>query len=430
MKKIRLLSAVLALVAAPSCAFAGNILSIGIGAAPNDGTGDPLRTAMTKTMAAVNGLGNCFSGTLPPSSLMTLQCWWDTSAAPATLRYLDGTQWVAAGTLNQTTHVFSPQGGMTVGGDLTGTLPNPVVAPGAITSSKMAVGAAATNVGSLSGDLSGTLPGSVVIGANKVTFAKMAQVPAQTIACNPSGATNNMSACSVSASISLSGTTLNTAAMTGDVTSAAGSFGTTVAKIAGVAVTTPTGTGAVVLGTAPTVVSPSVSGGTFSGPTITTPTVTGGAFNGSPSIATPVIAGITSGAAAAAGKIGEVVSVSVASGSAVALVNGVSKDITTMTITAGYWLCSGAVGYSPSGSVTTFASSASIGTVANTGATADSGAPYGGLSSSSAASSSSTGLGAGLFNVSATTTLHLVTGSAFSGGGISAYGQMSCFRMH
>jgi hypothetical protein len=91
----------------PSCAFAGNILIIGIGASPNDATGDPLRTAMTKIMIAVNGLAGCFNGPSEPASSMPFQCWFDTSATPPTLRFYDGTQWVGAATLNQSTHVFA-----------------------------------------------------------------------------------------------------------------------------------------------------------------------------------------------------------------------------------------------------------------------------------------------------------------------------------
>jgi polygalacturonase len=60
-----------------------------------------------------------------------------------------------------------------LGGDLTGTLPNPTVASAAVTSAKMASGAAATNVGSLGGDLTGTLP-NPTIAAGAVTNTKMA----------------------------------------------------------------------------------------------------------------------------------------------------------------------------------------------------------------------------------------------------------------
>jgi hypothetical protein len=144
----------------PTCVYAGNVLNIGVGSSPNDNTGDPLRTALQKTMTAVNGLASCFNGAAAPASMMTYQCWFDTSTTPATLRYFDGTTWVAAGTLNQSTHAFQPGG--SVGGDLTGSLPNPTINALAITNSKMAVGAAAANIGTLSGDFSGTLPAPAI----------------------------------------------------------------------------------------------------------------------------------------------------------------------------------------------------------------------------------------------------------------------------
>ena len=136
----------------------GNVLTVNIGSAPNDTTGDPLRTAMTKIMTAVNGVAGSFNSATAPTSVMPFQSWFDTSSAPATLRFFDGTSWVAAGTLNQSTHVFAPTLGGTVGGDLIGSLPNPTIAALAVTNAKMAAGSAAANVGALSGDLTGTLP--------------------------------------------------------------------------------------------------------------------------------------------------------------------------------------------------------------------------------------------------------------------------------
>jgi hypothetical protein len=67
-----------------------------------------------------------------------------------------------------------------LGGDLSGTLPNPTIALLAVTAAKMAAGAAATNVGALGNDLAGsTLPNPTIANAS-VTSAKMASGAAAT----------------------------------------------------------------------------------------------------------------------------------------------------------------------------------------------------------------------------------------------------------
>lgn len=95
--------------------------------------------------------------------------------------------------------------GLSVGGVLGGTLPNPTMASGAAATNvgtlggvlggtlpnpTMAAGAASTNVGSVGGDLTGTLPNPTV-GTNKVTNAKSAQMAAVTLKGNPTNATAN-----------------------------------------------------------------------------------------------------------------------------------------------------------------------------------------------------------------------------------------------
>jgi|GEM_PF-4084321 hypothetical protein len=69
-------------------------------------------------------------------------------------------------------------------------------------------------------------------------------------------------------------------ALTGDVTSSAGTVATTVSKIQGTSVSTPTGTGAVVLATSPSISSPTTTGTdsgteTLSNKTLSSPTSTG-----------------------------------------------------------------------------------------------------------------------------------------------------------
>jgi hypothetical protein len=64
------------------------------------------------------------------------------------------------------------------------------IAAGAVTSAKMASGAAATNVGVVGGDLTGTLPNPTIAG-NAVSNGKLAQMSANTLKGNNTSATAN-----------------------------------------------------------------------------------------------------------------------------------------------------------------------------------------------------------------------------------------------
>jgi len=87
---------------------------------------------------------------------------------------------------------------------------------------------------------------------NGITYTQFQQVAASSLVGNPTGSTANAEGITLGATLTFSGTVLETVAMTGDVTTSANSFSTTVAKIQGVSVGTPTGTGNVVFSASPT----------------------------------------------------------------------------------------------------------------------------------------------------------------------------------
>lgn len=99
------------------------------------------------------------------------------------------------------------------------------------------------------------------------------------------------------------------------------------------AVTGETGSGALVFGTAPAISNPTITGG--------------GSWAGSPTITTPSIIGVTNASSASAGAVGEYVSASVASGSAVALTTGGPLTVTSISLTAGDWDVGGCVFFNP-----------------------------------------------------------------------------------
>jgi hypothetical protein len=140
------------------------------------------------------------------------------------------------------------------------------------------------------------------------------------------------------------------------------------------------------------------------------------------------VAGVTSGAAAATGNIGELKSASVASGSSVTMTNGTSKDIVTLSLTAGVWQCTGAEGTVLGTGTVTVQLFGGIGTTLNTLPTPDSGNPSGGSGAAAANFFSQFGLSSGEFNVSTTTTVHLVMQPFFNTAQLNGYGTIRCYR--
>lgn len=112
----------------------------------------------------------------------------------------------------------------------------------------------------LTGDVTAAQDGNATtIAANAVTYAKFQQVAASSLVGNPTGSLANAQGITLGATLAFSGSALQTAAQTGDVTTSANSFATTVAKIQGTTVSGTTGSGNVVFSSSPTIATPTIT---------------------------------------------------------------------------------------------------------------------------------------------------------------------------
>jgi hypothetical protein len=148
--------------------------------------------------------------------------------------------------------------------------------------------------------------GTTQLANSSVTYAKIQNVAADRLLGNPTGSSAAPSEISLGATLAFSGSALQTTAMTGDITTSANSFATTLATVNGspgtfalatvtvngkglvtaATAATTTGTGAVVLATSPTLVTPTLGvatatsltlSGALAVPTLTITAVYGGA---------------------------------------------------------------------------------------------------------------------------------------------------------
>jgi hypothetical protein len=148
----------------------------------------------------------------------------------------------------------------------------------------------------------------------------------------------------------------------------------------------------------------------------------------SPSITTPIIAGITSGTPPAAGKVGEIITVTVDFASRVALTTAVEAVVITLPLTAGIWLVGGTLGVALSAGTLTH-THASHGNAITSIATA----PNGGTTAIHVSSAHPNGwllpFGVTPYNLSGSANINAVVLADFSGGTAGAYGVMWGLRI-
>ena len=140
--------------------------------------------------------------------------------------------------------------------------------------------------------------------------------------------------------------------------------------------------------------------------------------------------GRTNGNTPTSGYIGEFISSNIPIGSAVPLVSGTSKTITSVSLTAGYWSCTGSVWTAPGGTTTTSQLIGGISGATNTLPTApNNNGMFSNQGAVPAGQVEGQSFGPELLNVSTTTVEYLVANSAFGVSTMSAYGFLGCIRM-
>jgi hypothetical protein len=143
------------------------------------------------------------------------------------------------------------------------------------------------------------------------------------------------------------------------------------------------------------------------------------------------LTGTNTNDAAAAGRVGEYISSTVASASAVSLTNATTSNITSISLTAGDWDVSGEVGFTGNGAtVQTY----QLGSITQTSLNID---QTGGMSVGGSPRADTTGQTSinrmavigGRISLSTTTTVYLTAQAGFSVSTLSAYGFIRARRV-
>lgn len=158
-------------------------------------------------------------------------------------------------------------------------------------------------------------------------------------------------------------------------------------------------------------------------------------LNVTPAVAVGQLAGTGTNDAAAAGKVGELITATIAAGSPVSLTNNTSANMTSISLTAGDWDVSGQVNFALTGATAT---SHQIGISATT-ATLPTQAGGSGIGTDPLASfpipmtalsgTLDVGVGPVRVSLSSTTTIYIVAFALFSGGTEVVYGTIRARRM-
>lgn len=265
-------------------------------------------------------------------------------------------------------------------------------------SAQVAVGQAAADpiCRTLSGDVTLTAAGVTAIGANKVSVGMLATLAADSMIGNPTGSTATPQAFSlVNCSNALTYSTsshafgCNVSAGTGTVTSATIAPGAGMGAFTGTCTITSTGTC----------------------------TIVGSASQ---------LPGVATNTAATAGNLGEYISSTVLLAGAQALVSTTDRDVTTVSLTAGDWLCNGNAWSNNAGTLTVW--DVWINTAVNTQPTRPGG---GAIARWSGSTTTNIGISSGQLHllISGTTTVSLGANATFSGGTVSAFGFIGCARI-
>lgn len=141
------------------------------------------------------------------------------------------------------------------------------------------------------------------------------------------------------------------------------------------------------------------------------------------------IKGAVGRTSAVAGVIGERVTSSIPAGSAVALTSGTPANVTSVSLTAGDWLCSGEVDFYPAGGTTQTINLGGINTVSATLPTKPAGGSYFEMQNTIGAGlNQSYAVGTVEENVSLMTTVYLVASATFAASTETAGGFLGCTR--